>query len=152
MSEPLLEIADVVTAYGKIEALRGVTLAVAQGSITCLLGPNGAGKTTLMLTTSGILRARRGSIRLFGNETIGWPPERIARLGLGYVPEERGIYASLDVTENLVLPPILRDGGMSLAEIYRLFPNLLERRRSAVCGPRPRRRTRRTGTFSTSRS
>ena len=123
-------VAGLQAFYGDSQVLHGVDLTVAHGETVAILGRNGAGKTTLLRAIMGILDKRRGSIRLFGTETIGWPPERIARLGLGYVPEERGIYASLDVTENLVLPPILRDGGMSLAEIYRLFPNLLERRRS----------------------
>src|SRR4029453_18332682 len=100
MTAPLLEIGDVVTAYGKIEALRGVTLAVAQGSITCLLGPNGAGKTTLMMTTSGILRPRRGSIRFAGEEIGGRAPHDIIARGVALVPENRLVFPHMTVADN----------------------------------------------------
>jgi len=103
---------------------------VAAGEVVTIIGRNGAGKTSTLRAIMGILEKRRGSIVIRGKETIGWPSERIARLGIGYVPEERGIYASLDVMDNLLLPPRLGPGGMSLEEIWTLFPNLQERRRS----------------------
>mgnify|MGYP001577643138 FL=1 len=95
MSEALLEVRDVVTAYGKIEALRGVTLSVSRGSITCLLGPNGAGKTTLMLTTAGVLKPRGGSIRLGGEEIAGRTPNSIVARGIALVPENRLVFANI---------------------------------------------------------
>jgi branched-chain amino acid transport system ATP-binding protein len=116
--------------YGDSQVLHGIELTVAPGETVAILGRNGAGKTTTLRAIMGILAKRRGSIRLFGQETIALPPERIARLGVGYVPEERGIFASLSVNENLLLPPALKEGGLGLDEIYRLFPNLLERQRS----------------------
>ncbi|MGH8703821.1 MAG: ATP-binding cassette domain-containing protein, partial [Burkholderiales bacterium] len=97
----LLEISDVVTAYGKIEALRGISLTVAEGSITCLLGPNGAGKTTLMMTAAGILRPRSGSIRLLGEEIAGAAPHAIVARGIALVPENRLVFPSMTVVENL---------------------------------------------------
>jgi len=122
MSAALLEITDVVTAYGKIEALKGVTLGVAPGSITCLLGPNGAGKTTLMLTTSGILRARRGSIRLGGEEIAGRAPHDIVARGLALVPENRLVFAHMTVTENLAAGAYQRRDRVGIDEdIERLF-------------------------------
>jgi len=131
MNEPLLDIADVVTAYGKIEALRGVTLAVAQGSITCLLGPNGAGKTTLMLTTSGILRARRGSIRLGGEEIAGRAPHDIVARGMALVPENRLVFAHMTVTENLAAGAYQRRDRVGIDEdierLYGRFPQLKAR-------------------------
>jgi len=125
-----VEIAGLEGYYGDSQVLHGVELSVGSGETVAILGRNGAGKTTLLRAIMGILERRRGSIRLFGTETIEAPPERIARLGVGYVPEERGIFASLDVAENLLLPPVLKTGGMSTDEIYGLFPNLRERRRS----------------------
>jgi len=116
--------------YGDSKVLHGIDMTVAQGETVAILGRNGAGKTTTLRAIMGILEKRRGSIRIFGEETIALPSERIARLGVGYVPEERGIFASLNVYENLLLPPPLKEGGLSLEEIYRLFPNLLERQRS----------------------
>jgi len=131
MSAPLLEIADVVTAYGKIEALKGVTLAVAPGSITCLLGPNGAGKTTLMLTTSGILRARRGSIRLAGEEIAGRAPHDIVARGMALVPENRLVFPHMSVTENLAAGAYQRRDRVGVEDdierLYGRFPQLKAR-------------------------
>jgi len=116
--------------YGESHVLHGVDLAVREGEVVTLLGRNGAGKTTTLKAIMGILAQRSGSIRFAGRELIGLPSDRIARLGLAYCPEERGIFASLDVEENLLLPPVVSSGGMALDEIYRLFPNLQERLRS----------------------
>ena len=113
--------------YGESQILHGVDLAVDRGEIVTLTGRNGAGKTTTLRAIMGMLAKRRGSIRVAGVETIRWLPERIARLGVGYVPEERGIFASLTVAENLLLPRQLKPDGMTLDEIYALFPNLRER-------------------------
>jgi branched-chain amino acid transport system ATP-binding protein len=127
---PAVAIAGLQGFYGDSQVLHGIDLAVAPGETVAILGRNGAGKTTTLRAIMGILEKRRGSIRLFGRETVGLPPERVARMGVGYVPEERGIFSTLNVTENLMLPPVLKDGGLTLDEIYKLFPNLLERRRS----------------------
>ncbi len=117
--------------YGESHVLHGVDLTVRTGEVVTLLGRNGAGRTTTMRAILGLTGARRGSIRVFGTETIGLPTYRIASLGIGYCPEERGIFSSLSVEENLLLPPKLKGGeGMSLDEIYDMFPNLAERRRS----------------------
>ncbi|MBH9702880.1 ATP-binding cassette domain-containing protein, partial [Burkholderia cepacia] len=102
-----------------------------RGELVTILGRNGAGKTTTLRAVMGILDKRRGSIRLNGQETVGMAPHRIPRLGVVYCPEERAVFRSLDVTENLMLPPRLADGGMSLEEIYTLFPNLRERSASS---------------------
>ena len=132
MTPPLLEVGDVVTAYGKIEALRGVTLAVAQGSITCLLGPNGAGKTTLMMTTSGILRPRRGSIRFAGEEIAGRAPHDIVARGVALVPENRLVFPHMTVAENLAAGAYQRNDKAEIAadveRLYGRFPRLKERR------------------------
>jgi branched-chain amino acid transport system ATP-binding protein len=96
----------------------------------CLLGRNGAGRTTTLRAIVGMTGRREGTIRINGEEAVKLPPHKVARLGVGYCPEERGIFSSLNVEENLLLPPMVRPGGMSLAEIYQLFPNLQERRRS----------------------
>ena len=130
MTEPALAIADLQGFYGESHVLHGVSLDVAQGEVVTIIGRNGAGKSTTMRAIMGLLERREGSIRIRGREAIAMAPEKIARLGLGYVPEERGIYGSLDVTDNLLLPPRLGPGGMSVEEIYKLFPNLRERRRS----------------------
>jgi branched-chain amino acid transport system ATP-binding protein len=116
--------------YGESHVLHGVDLGVRQGEVVTLLGRNGAGKTTTLKAIMGILAQRRGSIRFGPHELIGLPSNRIARLGLAYCPEERGIFASLDVEENLLLPPVVKGGGMAAEEIYALFPNLQERKRS----------------------
>ncbi len=130
MTEPVIAIRDLHGFYGESHVLHGVNLEVSRGEVVTIIGRNGAGKTSTMRAIMGILEKRQGSIRICGNETIDWPSERIARLGMGYVPEERGIYASLDVMDNLMLPPKLAEGGMSLEDIWKLFPNLKERRRS----------------------
>jgi branched-chain amino acid transport system ATP-binding protein len=126
----VLELRAVEGFYGESQVLHGIDLSVRRGEIVTLVGRNGAGKTTTLRAIMGILRRRRGSLRVAGVETVGLPPEKIARLGIGYVPEERGIFASLNVIENLMLPPRLKAGGMSLDEIYALFPNLKERSQS----------------------
>ncbi len=129
-AQPLLEVRDLHGFYGDSHVLRGVDLSLYESEIVTIVGRNGAGKTTTLRAVMGLLDDRRGSIRLAGQEVIGAAPERIARLGVGYVPEERGIYASLNVKDNLLLPPVVAEGGMSIAEIHELFPNLAERARS----------------------
>jgi branched-chain amino acid transport system ATP-binding protein len=130
MADTVLDIIGLQGWYGESHVLHGVDLKVGQGEVVTMVGRNGAGKTTTLRAIMGILQKRAGSVTLMGSETIRMPPERVARLGVGYVPEERGIFASLTVTENLMLPPTLAPGGMSVDEIYRLFPNLKERARS----------------------
>jgi branched-chain amino acid transport system ATP-binding protein len=125
-----LKIADLHGLYGDSHVLQGVSLQVSRGEVVTIIGRNGAGKTTTLRAIMGLLDKRSGSINVWGREVIADPPERIAKLGVGYVPEERGIYATLDVTENLLLPPRVGEGGMTLEEIFKLFPNLRERRRS----------------------
>ena len=127
----LLEVRDLVTAYGKIEALKGVSLEVEEGSITCLLGPNGAGKTTLMFTTAGILRPRRGSIQFAGRDIAGRPPHAIVAAGIALVPENRLVFANMSVLENLRAGAYQRSGSAEIEQdIERLmvrFPRLKER-------------------------
>ena len=113
-----------------ILVLKGVSLSVPEGGIVAILGGNGAGKTTTLRAVMGLLQRRQGHIEVHGTPTAGMPPEAIARLGGAYCPEERGIFASLSTEENLLLPPVLRPGGLSVEAIYHLFPNLRERRRS----------------------
>jgi branched-chain amino acid transport system ATP-binding protein len=127
MSDPLLHVRGLQGFYGESHVLHGVDLDVFPGETVTLLGRNGAGKTTTLRAIMGILRRRQGVIRMNGADLLATPPHRIARAGIGYVPEERGIFASLSVAENLTLPPKVAEGGMSLAEIHRLFPNLAER-------------------------
>jgi branched-chain amino acid transport system ATP-binding protein len=127
---PSIALTDVHGFYDDSHVLHGLSLEVARGEAVSIIGRNGAGKTTTIRAIMGLLDKRSGSIRVKGQEVIAAPPERIARLGIGYVPEERGIYASLDVTDNLMLPPRLNNSGTSLEDIYKLFPNLLERRHS----------------------
>ncbi|AWN36492.1 ABC transporter ATP-binding protein [Methylobacterium radiodurans] len=124
---PLLAVRGLEGWYGESHVLHGVDLDVRAGEVVTLLGRNGAGKTTTLRAIIGILGRRAGSITYEGVETIGMPSRSIARLGIGYVPEERGIFASLTVQENLMLPPKVKPGGMSVAEIHALFPNLKER-------------------------
>jgi branched-chain amino acid transport system ATP-binding protein len=126
----LLQVADLHAWYGESHILHGMEFTVGAGELVTLLGRNGAGKTTTLRAIMGIIGQRRGSVRFDGAETIGLPSNKIARLGVAYCPEERGIFASLDVEENLMLPPVVRPGGMAVDEIYRIFPNLAERRRS----------------------
>jgi len=127
---PLLEIGGLHGWYGESHVLHGMDFTVEEGEVATLLGRNGAGKTTTLRAIMGILGQRAGSIRFRGSELIGLPSNRIARLGIAYCPEERGIFASLDVEENLMLPPAVRPGGMGVEEIYAIFPNLRDRRRS----------------------
>ena len=129
-ADALLAVADLHAWYGESHVLHGMNFEVREGEVVTLLGRNGAGKTTTLRAILGIVRQRRGSVRLGGQETISLGSDRIARLGVGYCPEERGIFASLSVEENLLLPPVVRAGGMSVPEIYTLFPNLEERRKS----------------------
>jgi branched-chain amino acid transport system ATP-binding protein len=126
----MLEIRDLHAFYGESHILHGVSLDVRKGEVVTLLGRNGAGKTTTMRSIMGIVGKRTGSIRLGGAELVGMQSNKIAKLGIGYVPEERGIFSSLNVEENLMLPPAIKPGGMTVEAIYDLFPNLKERRRS----------------------
>jgi branched-chain amino acid transport system ATP-binding protein len=127
---PLLEVTGLHAWYGESHVLHGMDFTIEEGEVATLLGRNGAGKTTTLRAIMGILGQRVGSIRFRGSELIGLPSNRIARLGIAYCPEERGIFASLDVEENLMLPPTVRPGGMGVEEIYAIFPNLRDRRRS----------------------
>lgn len=127
MTTELLRIAGLNAWYGESHILHGVDLAVSQGEVVTLLGRNGAGRTTTMRAIVGLTGSRTGSIQVAGQETIKLAPHRIARLGVGYCPEERGIFASLSAEENLMLPPAVAPGGMSVDEIYAMFPNLKER-------------------------
>jgi branched-chain amino acid transport system ATP-binding protein len=124
---PLLAVRDLQGWYGESHVLHGVGFDVLPGEVVTLLGRNGAGKTTTLKAIIGILGQRKGSIRFDGKETIGLPARAIAKLGIGYVPEERGIFSSLSVEENLMLPPQVRPGGLSVDAIFGLFPNLRER-------------------------
>ena len=127
----MLEVADLNAWYGESHVLHGAGFEVREGEVVTLLGRNGAGKTTTMKSIMGLVPRRAGSIRFRGAELIAAPPERIARAGIALCPEERGIFGSLSVTENLLLPPIIAPGGLDLATIYTLFPNLRERARTA---------------------
>ncbi len=124
---PLLAIRDLEAWYGESHVLHGVAFDVGEGEVVTLLGRNGAGKTTTLKSIIGIMGRRKGSVTFAGTETIGMPSRQIARLGIGYVPEERGIFASLSVFENLTLPPQIKPGGMTTEQIYEIFPNLKER-------------------------
>ena len=130
MAEALLKVADLQAWYGESHILHGVGFEIGRGELVTLLGRNGAGKTTTLKSVMGIVGKRTGSVTFEGRQTVGQPSDQIARLGLAYCPEERGIFSSLTVEENLLLPPVVKPGGMSLAEIYKLFPNLQERRKS----------------------
>jgi branched-chain amino acid transport system ATP-binding protein len=127
-----LEITNLQAWYGESHILHGIDLAVNEGEVITLLGRNGAGRTTTLRAIMGLTGRRTGSIKIHGTESIGMATHRIAHLGVGYCPEERGIFASLSTEENLLLPPMLADrsAAMSLDEIYAMFPNLLERRHS----------------------
>ena len=127
MSAPFLEIKGLNAWYGESHVLHGVDLHVNEGEVVTLLGRNGAGRTTTMRAIMGLTGARKGSIKVKGQETIGLPTHKVARLGLGYCPEERGIFSSLSCEENLMLPPVLTPGGMPIEQIYAMFPNLKER-------------------------
>lgn len=123
----LLRIADLNAWYGESHVLHGVNLTVHEGEVVSLLGRNGAGRTTTMRAILGLTGRRTGSIQVRSQEAIKLPSHKVARLGVGYCPEERGIFASLSAEENLMLPPVVGEDGMSLAEIYEMFPNLQER-------------------------
>ncbi len=130
MNTPLLEVEGLQAWYGESHILHGMGFTVAEGEVVTLLGRNGAGKSTTMKSIMGLVPRRQGSIRFRGRETMGLPPDRVARLGIGFCPEERGIFASLSVAENLMLPPVVAPGGLDLAAIHELFPNLAERAQS----------------------
>lgn len=130
MAEALLELKDVHAWYGESHILHGIDLTVNRGEVVTLLGRNGAGRTTTLKAILGLVGKRTGSIRIAGTESVNLPSHRIAHLGIGYCPEERGIFASLSCEENLLLPPPVAAGGMGLDEIYAMFPNLQERRAS----------------------
>lgn len=130
MAEPLLKVQGLEAWYGESHVLHGVGLEINAGEVITLLGRNGAGKTSTLRAIMGLVGRRSGSIRYEGQEMIGLRSDLIARAGIAYCPEERGIFASLDVTENLMLPPTIRPGGLSIEEIHTLFPNLKERARS----------------------
>ena len=132
MRAPALEVTGLQAWYGESHILHGVDFVVNQGEVVTLLGRNGSGRTTTLRAILGLTDLRKGSVRIDGRETIDMRTSRIAHLGIGYCPEERGIFASLSAEENLLLPPVIAASGqrMSLEEIYDLFPNLKERRRS----------------------
>jgi len=125
-----LEVDNLHGWYGESHVLHGVNFEVQEGEVVTLLGRNGAGRTSTLRAIMGLIGSRKGSIRVRGTATIHLAPHRIAGLGLGYCPEERGIFSSLSAQENLLLPPILAPGGMSLDDIYAMFPNLKERANS----------------------
>jgi branched-chain amino acid transport system ATP-binding protein len=127
MATPFLEIQGLHAWYGESHVLHGVDLRVEEGEVVTLLGRNGAGRTTTMRAVMGLTGARKGSIKIRGQETIALPTHKVARLGVGYCPEERGIFSSLSAEENLLLPPTLTKGGMPVEQIYAMFPNLKER-------------------------
>ena len=132
MNTPALEIQGLQAWYGESHVLHGVDMVVQPGEVVTLLGRNGAGRTSTLRAIMGLTGSRQGSIKVYGQETIGLPTHRIAHLGLGYCPEERGIFSSLSCEENLLLPPQLKtnQAGMSVEEIYAMFPNLAERKNS----------------------
>jgi branched-chain amino acid transport system ATP-binding protein len=127
----MLDIKDLNAWYGESHILHGVDFNVNEGEVVTLLGRNGAGKTTTMKSIMGLVPRREGHVTFKGTETIGMMPNQIARAGIAICPEERGIFGSLSVTENLMLPPIVAPGGLSVDEIYTLFPNLKERAKTA---------------------
>jgi branched-chain amino acid transport system ATP-binding protein len=130
MAASFLEVKDLHGWYGESHVLHGVNFQVNEGEVVTLLGRNGAGRTSTMRAIMGLIGRRQGSIKVRGTETLNLAPHRIARLGLGYCPEERGIFSSLSAEENLMLPPRLAVGGMSVEQIYAMFPNLKERANS----------------------
>jgi len=127
MAEAMLSVSGLNAWYGESHILHGVDFQVREGEVVTLLGRNGAGKTTTMKSVMGIVGSRKGSVKFKGTETIGLPSYAIARQGIAFCPEERGIFASLDVKENLLLPPAVAEGGLSVETIFELFPNLKER-------------------------
>src|ERR1700674_3313496 len=130
MAAELLRVTGLHAYYGESHVLHGVECHVNPGEVVTLLGRNGAGRTTTLKALLGLVGSRSGSVMINGREAIALAPHRIARLGVAYCPEERGIYASLSTEENLLLPPPVGPGGMSRSEIYAMFPNLQERRAS----------------------
>jgi branched-chain amino acid transport system ATP-binding protein len=130
MSQALLQVSGLHAWYGESHILHGIDFEIREGELVTLLGRNGAGRTSTIKAILGLTGRRSGSVRVDGVETIGLPPNQIARLGVGYCPEERGIFSSLSCEENLLLPPTIGPNGMSLDEIYEMFPNLKERRHS----------------------
>ena len=126
----VLELKNLHAYYGESHVLHGVNMLVHEGEVVTLLGRNGAGRSTTLKSIMGLVERRSGSVMVQGQECIQMPPHHIARLGLGFCPEERGIFSSLSCEENLLLPPILKEGGLSLEDIYSMFPNLSERRSS----------------------
>ena len=126
----MLRVTGLHAFYGESHILHGIDFVVNRGEVVTLLGRNGAGRTTTLRAILGLTGKRSGSIMVNGRETIAMPTHRIAHLGIGYCPEERGIFASLTAEENLLLPPVVASGGMTVAEIYGMFPNLAERRHS----------------------
>ena len=131
MADVVLDVSGVHAWYGESHVLHGVDLKVHKGEVVTLLGRNGAGRTSTLKSVLGLVGRRTGSIKVNGVETVTWPTYRIAHLGIAYVPEERGSFSSLSVEENLTLPPEIARGGMSVDEIYEMFPNLRERRNTA---------------------
>ena len=127
MTTPMLEVKDLQGWYGESHVLHGVNFHVNEGEVVTLLGRNGAGRTSTLRAIMGLIGSRKGSIKVRGVETIHAATHRIARMGIGYCPEERGIFSSLSAEENLLLPPQLAEGGMSVDQIYTMFPNLRER-------------------------
>ena len=130
MATPALEIRDLHAWYGESHVLHGMALEVAHGEVVTLLGRNGAGRTSTLRAVLGLTGRRAGSVKVNGVETTSMPPHAIARLGIGYCPEERGIFASLTCEQNLMLPPVVAGGGMAIEEIYAMFPQIAERRAS----------------------
>jgi branched-chain amino acid transport system ATP-binding protein len=130
MPEALLSVKDLHAWYGESHILHGMNFDVAEGEVTTLLGRNGVGKTTTMRAIMGLIANRKGAIQFRGKETVGLPANAIARRGIAYCPEERGIFASLNVRENLLLPPKISHGGMEVEEVYALFPALKARQAS----------------------
>lgn len=130
MSSLAIEITDLHAWYGESHILHGINFSVKAGEVVTLLGRNGAGRTSTLRAMLGLTGKRTGSIRIHGNEVIHLPTHQIAHLGIGYCPEERGIFSTLTAQENLFLPPVIADTGMSIHEIYEMFPNLYERRNS----------------------
>lgn len=127
MSDIVLEIKDLNAYYGELHILHDISLYAKAGEVISLLGRNGAGKTTLLKSIFGIGPRREGTIRIKGKDASNMPPHKIAKLGIAYCPEERGIFSSLSVVENMLLPPVVKPGGMSIEEISETFPNLRER-------------------------
>ena len=130
MGTRFLEVKDLHGWYGESHVLHGINFHVDEGEVVTLLGRNGAGRTSTLRAVMGLIGSRKGSIKVKGEETIGMATHRIARMGIGYCPEERGIFSSLSAEENLMLPPTLAPGGMGIDQIYAMFPNLKERANS----------------------